>query len=99
MIIGWLAPARVRHRRHAQLIKGSAETFYNKHNNNLFSRWESFSLIKKRNKYGLVTTKPHWLLYTHFSHPLKIFLAEPGVIKPIAECLFCDPVSVILIGP
>lgn len=42
MIIGWLAPAQVRHRRHAQLIKGSAETFYNKHNNNLLTDGNHF---------------------------------------------------------
>lgn len=70
MIIGRSASARVQHRRHDQLIKRSAETFYNEHNNNLLTDGSHFPQL---------TTAPQvWQqnlsgCYSHFSHPDQRF--------------------------
>lgn len=100
--------------RHAQLINCSAEIFffssYSRRNNNRFNRWESFPLIKKRNKYDLIATKTWWFVlhsqctgthtYRHTTHTLglDIFPAVPGVIKLVVWLSFLRPVMLIRSG-
>lgn len=76
MIIGWSAPAQVRHWKHAQLIKCSAETFYNKQNNNLLTDGNHFPSLKTEINMAL-RQQNEGGGNTLFSRALKIFLAEP----------------------